>query len=239
LEWPGATTDELIAALNRATGNRYVKPFSQSRRITILTRLQESAIKAVFDDESRRMTIRRLMIGDRIDVLLAAVHFQSRVNWTEDDQGFESTNLARDLVKVEDDFGYRRTILVGDLNMNPFDKGMVAAHGLHAVMTRQIADKETRTVSGKEYPFFYNPMWGHFGDRTHGPAGTHYYDGGQPVTYFWNMYDQVLLRPELAESLEELQILDGDGVASFLSKSGRPDNAVASDHLPVMFRLNI
>ena len=30
-------------------------------------------------------------------------------------------------------------------------------------------------------------------------GGTFYYENAEPVCYFWNMYDQVLLRPELLE----------------------------------------
>ena len=48
--------------------------------------------------------------------------------------------------------------------MNPFEHGVVAANGLNAVMARKVAARDTRTVLAHEYPFFYNPMWGHFGD---------------------------------------------------------------------------
>lgn len=59
--------------------------------------------------------------------------------------------------------------------MNPFDEGVVKAAGLHAMMTKATANERFRTVQGREYPFFYNPMWGFFGDRTDGPAGTFHY----------------------------------------------------------------
>ena len=56
---------------------------------------------------------------------------------------------------------------------------------------------------------------------------------------YWNMFDQVLLRPGLMDSLTELRILDGDGQASLLSERGRPRSATASDHLPILFRLDL
>jgi len=43
-----------------------------------------------------------------------------------------------------------------------------------------------RTVSGQQYPFFYNPMWGCFGERDATPAGTYFYDSGEHVSYYWN-----------------------------------------------------
>jgi exonuclease III len=228
----------ILSSLNQKNQNAFSIPFSQSERITILTRFPPSTLKPVFDDPGRRLTVRRLIVQQRTDILVAVVHFHSRRNWSDEDQMIESTMLAADLKKQEDDFGHRRTVLVGDLNMNPFDKGVVAAGGLHAVMTRSTARRGTRTVAARTYPFFYNPMWGFFGDRTEGPPGTHYFVG-KHVSYFWNIYDQVLLRPELMDSLVELKILDSDGCLSLLSADGFPNKTTGSDHLPVLFRLDL
>jgi hypothetical protein len=41
------------------------------------------------------------------------------------------------------------------------------------------------------------------------------------------------------DSLTELRILDGDGQASLLTERGRPRSATASDHLPILFRLDL
>jgi hypothetical protein len=35
-------------------------------------------------------------------------------------------------------------VVIGDFNMNPFDRGMVNANGFHAVMSRQIAALRSR-----------------------------------------------------------------------------------------------
>jgi hypothetical protein len=80
--------------------------------------------------------------------------------------------------------------------MNPFEDGIVAANGLNAVMSRDVAARESRRVQRKDYTFFYNPMWGHFGDATDGPSGTFYRGSSEQVEYFWHMFDQVLIRPE-------------------------------------------
>ena len=45
--------------------------------------------------------------------------------------------------------------------MNPFEAGVVGAAGLNATMARSQALKEFCTVRGRQYQFFYNPMWGH------------------------------------------------------------------------------
>jgi hypothetical protein len=53
------------------------------------------------------------------------------------------------------------------------------------------------------------------------------------------MFDQVLLRPSLMDSLAELRILDSDGQGPLVTERGRPRSSTASDHLPILFRLDL
>ena len=149
--------------------------------------------------------------------------------------------LTETIRKKEDEVGHTRTVLVGDLNMNPFEDGVVSSTGLHAVMTRKIAEKKSRIVQDNEYLYFYNPMWSLFGDGSKGPPGTYYYYKAEHKVYFWNIFDQVLLRPDLIDffSNDDLMILDSDGKNVLLSSQGIPDINVASDHLPIYFTLNL
>lgn len=212
------------------------EPEAYSEKIKIYTSGDPATIIPAFDDPSRRLTIRRVVSPIHQEFLLAAIHFHDKRNWSEDDQLTETTNLARDIAKTEDQFSHTRTLLVGDLNMNPFDKAVVAAGGLHGVMTRSVARKGTRTVNGRQYRYFYNPMWAHFGDRTLAPPGTMFYQKAVHIVYFWNIVDQVLIRPELMDSLADLRIIDRIGTTSLISAAGRPS---LSDHLPLLFRLRL
>lgn len=74
------------------------------------------------------------------------------------------------------------------------------------------------------------------GDR---PAGTCYYPAGGPVWYYWNVFDQVLLRPALLPHYWEnsVRVLTSDGRSSLLGPDGLPDRRKASDHLPLLVRL--
>jgi len=212
------------------------EPETYSQKIKIYTSGDPSRIIPAFDDPSRRLTIRRIVLPSHAEILLAAVHFHDKTNWTDEDQLVEATNLARDIVKIEEHFGHTRTLLVGDLNMNPFDKAVVAAAGLHGVMTKSVARKQTRTVAAREYRFFYNPMWAHFGDRTSAPPGTTFYQKAVQIMYFWNIVDQVLVRPDLMDALHDVRILDNIGETSLVDVAGRP---FLSDHLPLLFRLQM
>src|ERR1019366_9368104 len=101
--------------------------------------------------------------------------------------------------EVEVSEGHQRTILLGDMNMNPFEAGMVIAGGLHAVMSRRVASRMTRLVQKQRYKFFYNPMWNHLGD--HGDTcGTFYYEGAEHLCYYWNLFDQGPAAATLARS---------------------------------------
>jgi endonuclease/exonuclease/phosphatase (EEP) superfamily protein YafD len=231
--------EELCEVLSRTGQGTFHLPYSVARKLVLLTRLPSGWVRPVFDDPLGHLTIRRIVIPDNTDFLLAAVHMQSKERWTDDDQLVAATHLARSIEGREDEYGHRRTVLVGDLNMNPFEKGVVAAGALHAVMHRRIAEQRSRTVASQKYPFFYNPMWGCFGDRTGGPAGSYFYRKATPVVYFWNIFDQVLLRPDMMHTLQDLRILDTDGATSLLSGSGTPSTAIGSDHLPLYFRLDV
>jgi hypothetical protein len=233
-------TSDVLAALNGGGPDTFCYPPSNSRRIHLFTRLPEATVTDQFNDSSDgRLTIRRLTTSPTTDILLAALHFQSRMAWDALDQAMQTTVLQQDITDTEDVVGHQRTVLVGDLNMNPFDLGVVGAHALNAVMTRDLARGEGRVMAGRPYRFFYNPMWGCFGDRTPGPAGTYFYSASRPGNHFWHLFDQVLLRPALMDALAELRILEEDGQESLLTDRRRPRSSEVSDHLPVLFRLDL
>jgi endonuclease/exonuclease/phosphatase family metal-dependent hydrolase len=171
-------------------------------------------------------------------VLVAAAHLPAKSGGaTDTDQQIWSRWLADALASIEDAQSSRATVLVGDLNMNPYDPGAASATGLQGLMTRDLAQKGDRRHHGKVLRRFYSPMWGLFGDRTAGPPGTYYWDSSVPSNPHWHILDQVLLRPELAEKLLDLRIVDHDGAESLLEK-GIPRKSDRSDHLPLLFRLD-
>lgn len=186
-----------------------------------------------------RMTIWRLVLS-KSDLLLATIHLQSKASWSSESQTEEIRTLSQRIRETENKYGHTRTIALGDFNMNPFEIGMVAAQGMHGVMTRSIAQLGARKIADVEHPFFYNPMWGFFGDRSQGPAGTHFSWRSEPICHFWNIFDQVLVRPSLLSSFSNnVRIVDSIGGRSLLRNNGRPDKSIGSDHLPITFSLDL
>jgi len=232
--------NKLLAELNAADAPHFQFTFGLCKRIKIYTKFSREFIKPVF--ESDRLTVRHLQLPAQTDILLAAIHFPSKLFFTEASQASECFELAKSIRVVEEKLGHARTILVGDFNMNPFEFGMVAANGLNAVMTKKIAARQTRKLQNKEYSFFYNPMWSHFGDgKEELPGGSYYYERSENVLYYWNLFDQVLIRPSLIPFFPSasLRILSKIGSRSLVSESGIPDKVIASDHLPITFELKL
>jgi hypothetical protein len=192
-------------------------------RIRIFTRFSSEFLWPTY--ESQWISIRRLRLPARLEVLVVAAHLPGKLYRSEDSQAFEYLEVARTIREQETRAGHERTLIVGDLNMNPFEKGLVSANGLNAVMTRQVASRRSRIVMGREYPFFFSPMWAHFGDRVDCPPGTYYYDRSELVNYYWNVPDQVIVRPDLMHRCdgERIRILTKVGETSLLFGDGRPD----------------
>lgn len=233
-----ASPAEMLLALN-GPETRYYFPFSTCDGIRIYVRFDASYVVA--RDERRRWTFRSVQLPGRQPFLLAAVHLGSKLHLSDYSQHEVSGDLARWLRYNEKQEGHSRMLLVGDLNMNPFEPGLVGAMSLHAVSSRNRAMQGSRMVDAQGYPYFYNPMWSHFGDRDLSPAGTYHYGSSEAVCYFWNIFDQVLIRPALLDCFrtEELAILTTVTGESLLTDNGFPNKRRYSDHLPLFFRLHV
>lgn len=211
---------------------------SNCERIRVFSKYDRRFIRPV--EESPYYTIRHVNLPGCVDFLLVAAHLRSRLYQSLDSQNAACIELANDIRSVEERLCIDRTLVTGDLNANPFDSGMVAANGLHGLMTQGQVAKGSRKIGGREYPFFYNPMWSFIGDLSEGPPGTYYYVRSEHVDYGWNMFDQVLVRPSMVPLFDSksLTILTNVGKELLVIEGDIPDKS-KSDHLPIAFSLNI
>jgi len=230
---------QLLQSLNQGRPIKYSVAFSPSTRLLVFTRFPQNSITPVFD--AGGVSIRRIRPPIGIEILLVAVHLSSKLYQEGRDQALTATRIARQIEQAETNVGHTRTVVLGDLNMNPFEPGVIGAEALHAVMDRATAKKISRTVEGEKRSFFYNPMWGTLGERPPGPAGTYYRYGSQQINYFWNTFDQVLIRPTLLDRFDDddLEVLTAIESVSLLNPNGEPNTAMASDHLPIKFTLRL
>jgi hypothetical protein len=228
----------LLKELN-ARGGRgtFFEPYSPNLRLKFLIRYPPDSLSLVADDP--HIAIRRLRPPVGQEILICAAHLPSKLHQQEYDQGHQARRLSDLLRAAENRHGLQASIVIGDLNMDPFEDPLVAADGLHAVMDKTIALAASRRVQGAAWPYLYNPMWSRLGDDSAGPPGTYFYSSGRMVNHFWHTFDQVLIRPELLalfpnDGLKVITRVGGDDLIS----TGKISSNF-SDHLPICVRLDL
>ena len=143
----------------------------------------------------------------------------------------------KDIRDTEKELNTENTIVVGDFNINPYDSSFIDARYFHGIPVYEESKKKSRIIAGKEYYMFYNPMWNLLGDSQQ-PYGTYYHSGNDTINTFWNMYDQVIIRPALKDRFvnDSLKIIKETETRFLLDHNGHPDKNI-SDHLPIVFEI--
>jgi hypothetical protein len=168
--------EEGRVVLTKAAGLRYAPPrFGVSHRLQLYTSLPRRAVTPLMDRVGLAGYRIRPPLGQ--ELLLVAAHLGSKLFQDEREQILSAPRIRTFIETLEQRVRHTRTVLVGDINMNPFEGGVVGADGLHAVATKAVALKGERIVNGEPRAYFYNPMWRHFGDRATSPPGTYYFQG--------------------------------------------------------------
>ena len=121
--------------------------------------------------------------------------------------------------------------------MNPYDSSCINARYFHGIPTYEDAQKKTRVVEKTKYSMFYNPMWRFWGDEKQ-PYGTYYHNNHDAINTYWNIFDQVIIRPEVREKFVDtsLKIITETRTRYLLDSKGHPDKNI-SDHLPIIFEI--
>ena len=191
---------------------------------------------------NNRFEIWHLMLPLQESVLLVLLHGLDQRNRDNETNELFMGQVVEAISLYERQVGHDRTIVLGDFNANPFDSPVASVRGMHAVMSKSIAQKPARQLLQKDYPFFYNPMWRLYGKESdeQSPA-SYYYQGSNSNELYWHMLDQVILRPTLIGRFDDssLNIITNVGDKTLLMPSEIPNNSRYSDHLPVVFSLDM
>ncbi|MFK4426060.1 hypothetical protein [Bacillus sp. RC51] len=203
-----------------------------------------------------------LTINSERKIMIVGLHLHGRNMGTSEEELYEDAAIYKQsimyLAKQEeaDDI-----IIIGDFNMDPFEKGLVSRKKFNATFFRPVAlgkipEEETilDKIKGEEptqYPYFFNPSW-HLHGNGKNPhdnpekniPGT-YYSRSSQNQIIYHMLDQVLISPNLIDNfnLEDFEIvtqyLYENKEVSLVSKNGIPIKKNYSDHLPIKFEVNI
>ena len=245
---------DLCQELSTSGKNTYVQVDNEVRGGLLLTSLPVKRVKPVLlealhatDPDRRRLDAVHLAGADP-EVLVFMVHAPSKLHATDLDQQLFFAKLRRVVRKAERDMKVRHSIIMGDMNADPFEPSIAGAPFLHAVMAKELFGRTNRSVRGRRFgKGFYNPMWSLLGDGTAGPSGTYFYRSSRAYQIYWHMFDQVLLRPGLVHPsdnrLGPIQILakmpSGRNLAEEIMKGRHCKDPPQPDHLPVLFDLYI
>lgn len=235
---PFSTSKAFLEAINDKRNHKFTIPFSPINDPLIFVRMPNSSVIAKRDFSG--LSIKHVVPPIGKDFILALVHLPSKLYFNIDDQSAYASEIIREIEQIEIELGHRRTIVVGDFNMNPFENGMVNASGFHAIMDRRIVNKRSRKIKGIEKHYFYNPMWQQIGKKE-GVLGTFYYNASKPLNYYWHMFDQVLIRADMLDLFDDskLSIQTSSININLLSAEGIPNKIRYSDHLPITFCLDL
>lgn len=231
---PTALTSRLCA-LGLGT---YIEAWNFTDAVKVFTRLPSDRVENIKDDG--RITARRVkpFLGQSFNLI--ALHLPSKLWRSNSDQAAWMAHTLKPFIdEVEQNEGHQRTVLIGDFNANPFEEGVVAAMGVHAISCRSVASRRRRMVDGKLADIFYNPMWSFMGDMSPGPPGTYFHKGSGHHELFWHMFDQVMFRPDLAPLVNagHIEILTHTGKRTLMNHRFEPDCKTASDHFPIFCEL--
>lgn len=169
-------------------------------------------------------------------LLVVAVHLKSQLHLTPQRLSTQIGKLRKAIVQAEARADHRNTILMGDLNLDPFALGLNDRELLLGTMDRRQARRlaERRTMQDAT---FYNPMWSRLGDESPGPPGTWHTSRDSDGEHFFHTFDQVLLRPALIARFYGLEVPRTLGKTTLVTQNDIP-RARISDHLPIIFNLS-
>jgi hypothetical protein len=130
--------------------------------------------------DERRFTVKRYIsrsLNKTFNQVLCHLISKTNDSNAESNQAEEVRYVVQAINEMEKAGRNNLTIVCGDLNRNPFEEGMVGSSCFNAVMDKTVAMNLRRTVNGRGFKMFYNPMWGLLGDNGRSiVSGTHFYN---------------------------------------------------------------
>lgn len=216
---------QLLLALLKESGRTYYHIPPMGARIFVISRFPNTIVE--HGREDTHYVVKGFPYNEGMHKVVF-VHLPSK---REDEGGRRAAVLrkVRDAIDPSE-----KVVIMGDFNMNPFEKAMTSVLEMNAVSSAEIAQKRTRTYVDEKFPFFYNPMWNFLGDYKK-PLGTYYYSTNQEESIYWNMFDQIIVSSELINdvNVENIRIIDSVGTC-MLGEKGKPK---ISDHYPLYCEL--
>jgi hypothetical protein len=231
-EYPSSPAS-LLSSIRDKVDLRYFAPLHIKNKFVCISNDIDLSLSELVSEP--RFSMRRF-IHDSHSSMLVTIHGVDPMNHDIDHRNGHAQLLMAQLKSLSSKYKAQRLIIIGDFNVNPFDKCMTLPIAYNSVMTRECAKQGIRGYQFEEYDFFYNPMWSLFGDLSEGPSGTYFYTGTSGMQG-WNMLDQVMLHHSLADYLDTVRIVDSTVNLDLADARGHPNAIEYSDHFPILITL--
>lgn len=222
----------LLLELNSAENNFYYNVDSCSH-IQIFSKFNDPQLSLIKEFDRTVGWKYTSAFGDSVNIIVT--HFHDKFHNDEEDQDVRLDELIDEIDKIETVSDTEKTLLIGDLNIDPYSRLCYGPKGLNSIMCRTTVK---RLGERKGRKLFYNASWNLLGDRNHTP-GTYYRTSAG--TKYWSVLDQVMMRAELIDQFEpsSIHVVNQVLAESLVTANDIPRKENYSDHLPIYFEIKI
>lgn len=192
--------------------------------------IAKSNINVITRREQSRYILYSFIYND-LEYILCGTHLPANPTSDADARKNIIRELVIDIKELENNRKHKRSIVIGDFNANPFDTELIQKDCFNAVLFKDLILKSERiTYHGKYYTRFYNPTLCYISEdeKQYGS----YYNSNGISSLYWYLFDQVIVRKELADSIVNVQYLKKIGELGLINK--KAPNKSISDHLPLL-----
>ena len=136
---------DMLIELNSRSDSQYSLPIRRGRKTDIYTRFPTEWLTPLADINGMSIQHLENPIANR-KIIVVAVHLPSTLYQSEDDLSLLATRWRTTIEEAENRVGHKNTVVVGDMNMDPFHAGVVSSEGFHGILDKKIASGKTRKV---------------------------------------------------------------------------------------------
>lgn len=207
-------------------------------KLSVFSRLSNDILYVIAEGDRFTCLIFESPISGKI--LIFAIHLISKVNSSASSRVIESRILSEEIVRIKKEYEIDHIVICGDFNQNPYEEGVASGGCFNATQDKDIALKMKRVIQGKEYFYFYNPMWKFYGSNSR-PHGTYFHRTSDHMAINWNILDQFLISPSLLNLVDDdsFEILFKTDNINLVRMNGNINYKQYSDHLPILMTANI
>jgi len=240
-ESEGLTSSGLLSNLNNQfenNGDKYsILSHSDSVSQNKITVIHRNSLKITHkvDLLNSRVSVFQLILpleeGVEERILLLASHFPSKLSRSEHGQMEFVISLHNSIKRLEDDLSPASVIIIGDLNLEPFERSIYIKSSLFSTRSKKEYDCAS-TFYEDIVDKYYNPFWTLLGDKNNEVYGTYIYQKT------WRLFDQALLKGAIVERVnkKKVEIIDKIKMEKLVDLDAF--KIKHSDHLPISLELS-